>query len=237
MDKVNVYELPLAFNICDQLLREVDRTPSWSMAHVLMNPKAWSLLHEHHKMKEAYIITHGTGHLVCGDDIFVVQAGDLIWIPEYTRHKLTNTSVGRLEHLVIAAPPFDPADIHLDESWQDPDVVPQPKVQPPIDDCFDGAKIIAYELDDVASVAFGWVTADPTRRKPAHYHKETTEWIFVVEGQGAIEVDGASHPITRGDWIRIDPGEEHAFRNENDESLVVVCICTPCFSMSDVHYH
>ncbi|QQG45352.1 MAG: cupin domain-containing protein [Candidatus Sungiibacteriota bacterium] len=206
------------------------------MAHVLMNPKAWSLLHEHHRVDEAYIITHGSGHLIRGDTVFAVQAGDVLWIPRHTRHKLINTSATSLEHLVLAAPPFDSADVYLDESWGDPKATPQPFVQPPVDDCFDGARIIAYELTGVASIAFGWVMADPTRHKPAHYNKDITEWICVVEGGGFIEVDGVSYPIRRGDWIRIDPDEKHALRNRNDQHMIVVCICTPCFKMEDVHY-
>ena len=201
-----------------------------------MNPKAWSLLHEHHRMDEAYIITRGTGHLIRGDAVLAVQAGDVVWIPRHTRHKLTNTSAASLEHLVLAAPPFDPTDVHLNESWGDPEVPPQPFIQPPVDDCFDGARIVAYELENVASVAFGWVMADPTRHKPAHYHKETTEWIYVVEGEGFIEVNGVTHAINHGDWIRIDFGETHALRNSNDQHMIVVCICTPRFKMEDVYY-
>src|SRR5271157_2840468 len=104
MNRTAVYELLLATNICDQLLREVDHNPSWSVAHVLMNPRAWSLLHEHHEMEEVYVITRGAGHLICGDDIFTVQPGDAILIPRGVRHKLVNTGIVSLEHLVVAAP-------------------------------------------------------------------------------------------------------------------------------------
>jgi len=235
--KLNVYELPLAANVCGQLLREVDRNSIWSMAHVLMNPKAWSLLHEHHVMEEIYVITRGTGNLIRGEEVLAVQAGDAIHIPPYTRHKLTNTGIVSLEHLVLATPPFDPTDVHLDEAWQDPNATPQPFAQPAIVDCFDGAKIVAYEFREIASVAFGWVMHDPERRKPPHYHERITEWIFVIEGKGAIEVDGVAHDIVPGDWIRIVPNELHALRNENDQHMVVACICAPCFSMDDVFYY
>lgn len=236
MNKTNVYELPLAFNICDQLLREIDQSPMWSMAHVLMNPKTWSLPHEHQRMDEAYIITRGTGHLVRDNNIFIVQAGDVLWIPRSTRHKLTNTSAASLEHLVLAVPPFNPADVSVDESRQDPKAVPQQFVQPPVNDCFDGAKIIAYEFGNIVSIAFGWVAADPARRKPAHYHEKTTEWIYVIEGEGAIEINDLLYPIVCGDWIRVSPGEEHALRNDKNQHMVVVCVSTPCFTADDVHY-
>lgn len=236
MKKVNVYELPLAFNVCDQMLRELERIPDWTMAHVLMNPKAWSLLHEHCVMKEAYIITRGSGHLIVGELTLQVQVGDAVWIPTHTRHKLINTGVGSLEHLVLAAPPFDPKDVYLDESWQDPILPPHPFNQPPVNECFDGAKIVAYEFDGIVSVAFGWVINDPSRHKPAHYHKKTTEWIYVVEGEGFLELNGENHSIRAGDWICVEPGEYHALRNHKDQHMVVVCMCSPCFRMDDVHY-
>lgn len=236
MRKLNVYRLPLAANVCDQLLREVDRNPNWSMAHVLMNPRAWSLLHEHHVMEEVYIITRGTGNLIRGEEIFSVRAGDAIRIAPHTRHKLINTGVVSLEHLVLAAPPFDPTDVYLNGAWQDPAATPRSFPQPGVVDCFDGAKIVAYEFPGIASVAFGWVMRDPERRKQPHFHKKITEWIFVVEGQGIIEVDRVTHYVVPGDWIRIDPNECHALRSEDDRHMIVACVCTPCFSMDDVHY-
>jgi len=38
MKKVNVYNLPLAFNICNQMLCELEKIPVWTMAPV--PPKA-----------------------------------------------------------------------------------------------------------------------------------------------------------------------------------------------------
>ena len=120
MKKVNVYELPITVNICDQMLREVARTPAWSIAHVLMNPKSHSRLHEHRMMREAYIITKGSGRLVRGDTNLLVQAGDVVCIQPLERHRLINTGVMSLEHFVLASPLFDPEDVYLDTMWQDP---------------------------------------------------------------------------------------------------------------------
>ncbi len=241
MNKMNVYEeLPLVANVCNQLLREVDKTPAWSMAHVLMNPRASSLPHQHYNTEELYIITRGTGNLVkrsAGKErALVVKPGDVIRIPQYAHHKLENAGIVSLEHLVLATPPFNPTDVYLIKDWRDPDTAPQPFVQPLVTDCFDGAKIVAYKFPDTASVAFGWVMAETSRHKLPHYHKEITERIFVVEGGGFIELEGILHEIVTGDWLTIKPREIHALRNINEQHMVVVCICTPCFSMDDVYY-
>ena len=105
-------------------------------------------------------------------------------------------------------------------------------------ECFDGARILSYAFPHLdLSVAFGWVINDPARHKQPHYHKKITEFVFVVEGKGFIEINRVRQPIQPGDWIRIDPETEHALINESPEDMVVVCTCSPAFEMEDVHYH
>ena len=236
MTPVAIKRLSIAVNVCEQVLREVERTSTWSVAHVHMNPLATSLLHKHEKMAEIYVITRGHGLLRFGDADHLVGAGSVVHIPTGVPHMLTNLGCGSLEHLVFALPPFDPEDVHMvadDGLTRAIHFLPLPPVQ----DCFDGAKIVPYSFaQHDLSIACGWVANDPTRLKQPHYHKNTTEWIYVVEGKGSIEVDGQEIPTCQWDWLRMEPGTEHAIRNHASEDLVVVCICSPMFSMTDVHY-
>ncbi len=233
----NIPNLPLASNICDQMLREVERTKEFSVAHVLMNPGAASLLHAHVHMTEVYVITRGNGELAVDDKLLRVRAGNVVMIPPKSPHRFLNTGVTSLEHLVIAAPPFDPKDIILlqeegrELSLEEVDL-------PPMEECFDGAKIVSYQFPLLdLSFAFGWVINDPERKKRPHYHKKTTEWIYVIEGGGYI-YSGSSggRTLSSGDWVRIDPGTPHSLRNHHDQHLVALCMCHPRFDMDDVHY-
>ena len=242
MTRVNVKDLPIAANVCEQVLREVERQPQWSMAHVIMNPMAASLLHNHQRMTEIYVITKGYGELGLGvpepDGCFhQVVAGSSFEIPAGVPHMLRNESSSHLEHLVFALPPFDPVDVQLlDERCLGEEV--RPLSLPKVQECFDGAKILSYAFPHLdLSIAFGWVINDPTRRKQPHYHKKITEFIFVIEGKGFIEINRVRQPIQPGDWIQIDPETEHALINESPEDMVVVCTCSPAFEMKDVHYH
>lgn len=241
MSKINVKDLPIAVNVCEQVLREVEKEPNWSMAHVIMNPMATSLLHEHHRMTEIYVVTKGYGELGIGipgpDGCYhQVTAGSVYEIPVGVPHMLRNKSSGHLEHLVFALPPFDPTDVHLlGEKRLAEDV--RPLSLPAVQECFDGAKIIPYAFPHLdLSIVFGWVINDPARRKKPHYHKKTTEFIYVVEGEGFIEFDRIRRLAKPGDWIMIEPGSEHALINESPEDMVVVCICSPAFEMEDVYY-
>lgn len=241
MAKLNVKDLPIAVNICEQVLREVEKQSAWSMAHVVMNPMAASLLHNHQRMTEIYVITKGYGEFGLGipdpDGSYrQVAAGSVYEIAVGIPHMLRNKSSGHLEHLVFALPPFDPTDVHLlGEKRLAEDVYPLSL--PEVQECFDGAKILSYAFPHLdLSIAFGWVINDSARRKQPHYHKEITESVFVVEGKGFIEIDRVRQPIQPGDWMRIDPETEHALVNESPEDMVVVCTCSPAFQMEDVHY-
>jgi mannose-6-phosphate isomerase-like protein (cupin superfamily) len=241
MTQLNVKNLPIAVNVCEQVLREVERQPKWSMAHVITNPMATSLLHNHQRMTEIYVITKGYGELGFGvpetDGCYhQVTAGSAYEIPVGVPHMLRNKSSGHLEHLVFALPPFDPADVNLLDGKRLAEDV-RPLSLPEVQECFDGAKILSYAFPRLdLSIAFGWVINDPARRKQPHYHKKITEFVFVVEGKGFIEINRVRQPIQSGDWIRIDPETEHALINESPEDMVVVCTCSPAFEMEDVHY-
>lgn len=235
--KINIPSLPLAANVCDQLLREVCRNNLWSMAHVVMNPGAFSLLHKHHRMAEVYAVTRGFGELVVGDQSYEVRAGSVIHIPANTPHQFFNISATSLEHLVLAAPPFDPTDVFVAEKQGVRHPTSIPVTLPQVVECFDGAKIIPYELPALdLSFAFGWVINDPARHKKPHYHKLITEFIFVVEGKGAVEIGGDTVSVEAGDWLEIPPGTDHAIRNKDDQYMIALCICSPRFDMTDVHY-
>ncbi|HEY9788100.1 MAG TPA: cupin domain-containing protein [Candidatus Obscuribacterales bacterium] len=237
---IDVRTLPLAANVCEQVLREVESVEKWSMAHVVMNPFASSLAHKHKKMVEIYIITRGCGELLVGDELHSVTAGSVFEIPAGIPHTLKNKGGGQLEHLVLAFPPFQPDDVILleDEKLTCAPGAAIPLSLPEETECFDGARILPYAFPQLdLSVAFGRVVNDPARHKEPHFHKKITEFMFVVEGHGLIKLNGASEEIRAGNWIRIEPGVEHGLVNESFEDLVAVCICcAPAFDMGDVHY-
>lgn len=42
-----------------------------------------------------------------------------------------------------------------------------------------------------------------------HYHQRGTELYYVLEGEGAIRIDGVEHPIRKGSMVHIPPGVLH----------------------------
>lgn len=57
----------------------------------------------------------------------------------------------------------------------------------------------------VASMHVTTIEADSR----THYHKKMTEFYFVLEGEGAIELDGESFPLKPMTAVMIKPGCRH----------------------------
>jgi mannose-6-phosphate isomerase-like protein (cupin superfamily) len=66
-------------------------------------------------------------------------------------------------------------------------------------------RLISREDRDVAAWAH---TVDIDGARP-HYHRRTTELYYVVEGEGAVVLDGVAHPVRRGSLVHIPPGVVH----------------------------
>jgi mannose-6-phosphate isomerase-like protein (cupin superfamily) len=60
-----------------------------------------------------------------------------------------------------------------------------------------------------------------------HMHKRTTEYYYVTEGVGEIELDDETVPIAKGDMIIVPPGVAHTARPTTDAELHVLIIVVP----------
>jgi mannose-6-phosphate isomerase-like protein (cupin superfamily) len=64
-----------------------------------------------------------------------------------------------------------------------------------------------------------------------HFHRNTAETYYVLEGTGRIELDGTWHEIGPGSTILIPPGTRHRLVSEAGVSTVVVAV--PPFDPAD----
>jgi len=65
-----------------------------------------------------------------------------------------------------------------------------------------------------------------------HYHKVMEEIYYVLEGEGAILLDGERVPICAGDAVVIRPGVRH--HSEGD--IEVLILCSPPYEDGDVYF-
>ncbi len=74
-------------------------------------------------------------------------------------------------------------------------------------------------------------TGQATQR---HYHRASEEVYFVLEGRGAMELDGRQSDVTPGDAVLIPPGAWH--RITALEPLRFLCCCSPPYSHGDTYF-
>jgi len=65
-----------------------------------------------------------------------------------------------------------------------------------------------------------------------HYHKEMTEFYYVLSGGGTITLDGEKKAITQGDLVVIKPGVWHTSDGEMD----VLILGVPAGERTDVWF-
>ena len=71
----------------------------------------------------------------------------------------------------------------------------------------------------------------PTQR---HFHKLSEEFYFILEGEGIMEIDGESRPVSPGDAILIPPGAWHQISSTT--SLRFLCCCAPPYAHEDTYF-
>ena len=91
--------------------------------------------------------------------------------------------------------------------------------------CGFARRAFALPENDAATVHI----VDIRQDSQIHYHKEHTEIYLILEGEGHMELDGASVPVRPFSTILIRPGCRHRAVGR----LRVVNICIPPFDPAD----
>lgn len=64
-----------------------------------------------------------------------------------------------------------------------------------------------------------------------HYHRQTTEVYYILEGSGKMELNGDWHDVGPGTVIWIEPGTRH--RVVSDAGLKTIVFAVPAFNAED----
>ena len=96
----------------------------------------------------------------------------------------------------------------------------------------DGSTI--RELWHTEAQSLAEASLDRGRATQRHYHRASEEIYFVLEGRGAMELDGDEREIVAGDAVLIPPGARHQITAV--ESLRFLCCCAPPYSHGDTFF-
>lgn len=87
-----------------------------------------------------------------------------------------------------------------------------------------------------ANQSLAEATLEPGATTTRHYHRDSEEIYFVVEGVGDLEVEGERRPVERGDAVAIPPGAWHEIRNRGSAPLRFLCCCAPPYRHEDTYF-
>ena len=67
-----------------------------------------------------------------------------------------------------------------------------------------------------------------------HYHRDSEEFYFLLEGSGVMEIDGEEGEVGPGEPVLIPPGAWHQIRVTAD--LRFLCCCAPPYRHEDTYF-
>ena len=91
----------------------------------------------------------------------------------------------------------------------------------------------AEETGGTAGHSLAHVTLPPGKSSEAHYHRESEETYYVLQGRGWMEIDGDEFPLEPGQALLIEPGEVHKISNHGESDLEFLAVCSPPWVAED----
>jgi mannose-6-phosphate isomerase-like protein (cupin superfamily) len=68
-----------------------------------------------------------------------------------------------------------------------------------------------------------------------HYHLETEEVYYIVQGEGRMTVGDEVKAVAAGDAIFIPRGAAHQLENTGQTPMTILLVCGPAYSYEDHH--
>ena len=87
-----------------------------------------------------------------------------------------------------------------------------------------------------ANQSLAEATLEPGQSTQRHYHARSEELYVLLEGEGEMEVDGATRRVRAGDSILIPPGAWHRIAAAPRATLRFLCCCAPPYSHDDTYF-
>ena len=84
------------------------------------------------------------------------------------------------------------------------------------------------------SLAEEWLP--PGHAVTPHFHRDTEEIYYVLEGAGTMTVGDETEAVGPGDAILIPRGSVHSLANTGAAPMRIVLVCGPAFSREDERF-
>ena len=96
-------------------------------------------------------------------------------------------------------------------------------------------ELLGLPTAPVLNQSLAEASLEPGQATERHFHAESEEIYFVVEGSGEMELDGERRRVGVGDAVLIPPGARHQIRADPD-GLRFLCCCAPAYRHEDTFF-
>ena len=96
------------------------------------------------------------------------------------------------------------------------------------------SSVISVASEENASINF--VQMAPGAIIPLHNHKSHDEVVYIIEGEGRMEINGEEYIVQPFDMLYIPSGVTHSLTAIGDKNLKVISIFAPAFDGVDRVY-
>ena len=84
-------------------------------------------------------------------------------------------------------------------------------------------KVLMSEEDGAPTAVMRVFEVAPGGYTPFHTHG-WEHMVYVLQGTGVVKEGQKEHPLERGTYVLVEPGEEHQFINRGNDTLRFICI-------------
>lgn len=100
----------------------------------------------------------------------------------------------------------------------------------------DGSEIrelLAHRNSCIQKQSLAEARVAPGQSTQPHYHPQTEEIYYILQGQGRMCIGQESRDVGIGDAIAIPPGAPHQITNTGERTLLFLCCCAPGYEHED----
>jgi mannose-6-phosphate isomerase-like protein (cupin superfamily) len=100
----------------------------------------------------------------------------------------------------------------------------------------DGSEIrelLAHRNSTIRMQSLAEARLPPGGSTAPHYHPQTEEIYYLLEGVGRMQIGDEARDVVPGDAIAIPPGVVHTIKNIGTTTLKFLCCCAPGYEHAD----
>jgi mannose-6-phosphate isomerase-like protein (cupin superfamily) len=94
-------------------------------------------------------------------------------------------------------------------------------------------ELLAHRNSCIAKQSLAEARVAPGQATQPHYHPQTEEIYYILEGHGRMRIGSEARDVGPGDAIAIPPGSAHQIINTGERTLLFLCCCVPGYEDAD----